>query len=215
VTDDLLAAQVAYYRHRAGDYDVSAYGDVAAAGVRIGRLVSAMRPRGHVLEIACGTGMWTEAIAGLAARVTAIDAVPEVVEIARHRVQAANVTFEVAEVFSWSTSVRFDTIFFAAWLSHVPASRYEEFWQLLRGWLDDQGRVLFVDEHVDLRARETYLSGSTEIVERRLRDGSHHRLVKHFLDPDELCDRLRTLGWRSHLHRDGDWVIGGAVPAAG
>jgi hypothetical protein len=42
VTDEVLADQVDYYRCRAGEYDVTAYGDVAAARARIARLVAEM-----------------------------------------------------------------------------------------------------------------------------------------------------------------------------
>src|SRR5215472_16622620 len=131
VTDEVLAGQVDYYRRRAGEYDVTAYGDVAAARARIARLVAEMRPTGCVLEIACGTGLWTEELAGWADTVTAIDAAPEAVEIARDRVRSANVSFEVADVFSWAQDTQFDVIFFSAWLSHVPMSRFEQFWQSL------------------------------------------------------------------------------------
>jgi 2-polyprenyl-3-methyl-5-hydroxy-6-metoxy-1,4-benzoquinol methylase len=85
VIDDVLADQVGYYRRRAGEYDVTAYGDVPVARARIARLVKEMQPTGKVLEIACGTGLWTEALAGLADTVTAIDAAPEVIDIARGR----------------------------------------------------------------------------------------------------------------------------------
>jgi hypothetical protein len=64
VTDEVLADQVDYYRRRAAEYDVPAYGDVPVARARIARLVAEMRPTGRVLEIACGTGLWTEALAG-------------------------------------------------------------------------------------------------------------------------------------------------------
>ena len=46
VTDEVLADQVDYYRRRAGEYDATAYGDVAAARARIARLVAEMRPAG-------------------------------------------------------------------------------------------------------------------------------------------------------------------------
>jgi SAM-dependent methyltransferase len=131
VTDEVLADQVDYYRRRAAEYDVTAYGDVAAARERIARLVAELRPAGRVLEIACGTGLWTEALAGWADTMTAIDAAPEAVAIARDRVRPASVSFEVADVFSWDPGTRFDVIFFSAWLSHVPASRFGQFWQLL------------------------------------------------------------------------------------
>jgi len=211
--DDLLAEQVAYYRRRAGEYDVTSYGDLDAARARITRVVAALRPAGDVLEIACGTGLWTGALAAAATAVTAIDAAPEAVDIARGRVTAANVRFEVADVFSWTAAGRFDTVFFAAWLSHVPASRFEQFWRQLRGLVTGQGRVLFVDEHPDVRGKEAYAAGSAEIIHRRLGDGSEHRLVKVFIHPGQLRARLRQLGWHSRIRRDGnDWVIGEARP---
>jgi hypothetical protein len=172
VTDEVLADQVHYYRRRAGEYDVTAYGDVAAARARIARLVAQMRPAGSVLEIACGTGLWTEALPG------------------------------------WA---RFDVIFFSAWLSHVPASRFGQFWQLLGSLLPGNGRVLFIDEHVDERGKEAYVAGRDDVVERRLRDGSTFRVVKNFVDPAELELRLRGLGWDCVIRRDtSDWVYGEA-----
>ena len=158
--------------------------------------------------------MWTGALAAAATAVTAIDAAPEMVGIARGRVTAANVRFEVADVFSWQAAARFDTVFFAFWLSHVPASRFGQFWRQLRSLVAGQGRVLFVDEHPDVRGKEDYAAGSSEIIHRRLADGSEHRVVKVFIEPGRLQAWLRQLGWQSSIRRDGhDWVIGEARPA--
>jgi len=208
----VLADQVAYYRRRAGEYDVTAYGDdVAAARALIARLVAEMRPAGSVLEIACGTGLWTEALAVWADTVTAIDAAPEMAAIARDRVQSANVSFEVADVFSWRSAARFDVIFFSAWLSHVPTSRFGRFWQLLRGLLAGGGRVLFIDEHVDERGKEAYVAGQEEVVERQLADGSTFRVIKNFVEPEELELRLRRMGWDAVIRRvSSRWVYGEA-----
>lgn len=214
VTDEALADQVVYYRRRASEYDATAYGDVAAARTRIARLVAEMHPTGKLLEIACGTGLWTEALAGFADTVTAIDAAPEVIEIARARVTSANVTFEVADVFSWSPSTRFDVVFFSAWLSHVPMSGFDEFWQLLRRLLVVGGRVLFIDEHVEVRDKELYVADLHEIVERRLGNGETFRVIKNFVDPEGLEARLREIGWECEVRRDGsDWISGDARPA--
>jgi demethylmenaquinone methyltransferase/2-methoxy-6-polyprenyl-1,4-benzoquinol methylase len=214
VTDEVLADQVGYYRRRASEYDVTAYGDIAMARARIGRLVTDMRPTGKVLEIACGTGLWTDALARVADTVTAIDAAPEVIEIARDRLTSANVTFEVADVFSWTTTARFDVVFFSAWLSHVPMSRFAQFWELLPHLLAEGGRVLFIDEHVDVRDKEAHVAGRDELVERRLRDGETFRIVKNFVDPQSLESRLRHMGWDCQIRRDGsDWVCGEARPA--
>jgi protein-L-isoaspartate O-methyltransferase len=201
---------------RPTEYDVTAYGDLAAAHARIARLVAEMRPTGSVLEIACGTGRWTAALAELADTVTATDAAPEVLAIARDRVPSANVSCEVADIYSWSPGDRFDVIFFSAWLSHVPMSRFESFWGSLRDLLADGGRVLFIDEHVDERAKEAYAAGQEEIVARELNDGSTFRVVKNFVDPNQLELQLRRLGWDCTIRRDGsDWVCGEARLATG
>jgi 2-polyprenyl-3-methyl-5-hydroxy-6-metoxy-1,4-benzoquinol methylase len=201
MTDPELAEQVAYYRRRAPEYDATSYGDVDAARRRIGELARAMRPTGRVLEIACGTGMWTSALAEHADEVLAVDAAPEALEIARRRTTAANVTFEVADVFAWEPAARFDTIFFSAWLSHVPARRFDEFWGRLARWTT---RVLFVDEPAGEEAKESYVRDET--VERRLTDGTTFHIVKTFIDPARLKRDLDRLGWTCATRRDdADW----------
>jgi len=60
--DDVLAGQVAYYRRRAREYDVTAYGDLDAARARINRIVAALRPEGMCrrspAERDCGLARW-------------------------------------------------------------------------------------------------------------------------------------------------------------
>jgi hypothetical protein len=91
-------------------------------------------------------------------------------------------------------ATRFDVIFFSAWLSHVPMCRFERFWLLLRRLLAEDGRVLFIDEPIDVRDKEAYVPGTDEIVERRLNDGRAFRVVvKNFIDPHALQARLCRL----------------------
>jgi protein-L-isoaspartate O-methyltransferase len=210
MNDPQMAEQVAYYRRRAPEYDATSYGDVPAAQPRIARVVASLRPRGRLLEIACGTGVWTAALAAHADTVLAVDAAPEALEIARGRVRAPNVTFEVADVFAWAPAARFDTIFFAAWLSHVPRRHFEEFWNLLGNRLTPGGRVLFVDEPVSSRAKESYVEEET--VERRLTDGTTFHIVKTFIDPVALGRDLGRLGWTCTTERAEDaswpWLYG-------
>ena len=81
---DLLRSQIAYYRRRAGEYDRTAYGtDLAAARARIATLLDLLQPEGLVLEIACGTGMWTEQLVGRSDLVVGLDAAQEAVALAR------------------------------------------------------------------------------------------------------------------------------------
>jgi len=197
MSDPLWREQVAYYRRRAGEYDATAYGDLPDADERLAALVDRLRPSGDVLEVACGTGMWTRHLAAHARTLTAVDTAPEMVAVARRRAPSA--TFLVADVLDWTPPRHWDTIFFAFWLSHVPAAAFAPFWSVVRAALADGGRVIFVDDRPAAAEEETYVPGSAEVVERRLADGSVHRLVKLPRDASELSGRLARLGWRADV----------------
>jgi 2-polyprenyl-3-methyl-5-hydroxy-6-metoxy-1,4-benzoquinol methylase len=204
--------QIAYYRARAAEYDETSYGDVRSASRRIAALVGSLRPGGDLLEIACGTGMWTRQLASCAATVTAVDAAPEMIVLARQRVTADNVTFVTADILTWAPPRRFDTVFFAFWLSHVPESAFGRFWRMLRSALAGGGRVLFADDQPAATTLDTYVAGSGEVVERRLRNGTCHRLIKVVRDPATLTGQLTELGWQATITRSGDWLVGRARP---
>jgi demethylmenaquinone methyltransferase/2-methoxy-6-polyprenyl-1,4-benzoquinol methylase len=133
--------------------------------------------------------------------------------LASRRVTAETVTFVAADVFDWTPPRRFDTIFFAFWLSHVPASAFVWFWSVVRSGLTDDGRVLFVDDQPSAADSETYAAGSSEVVERRLTDGTRHQLIKLARDPHELTRHLTELGWQADISQSGqDWLVSEARP---
>jgi SAM-dependent methyltransferase len=206
-------AQVAYYRHRAAEYDLTSYEDVPRADRRIAALLDQLRPDGDILEIACGTGIWTRHLASHARSLTALDAAPEMIALARQRVTDPSVTFVAADVLGWIPLRRYDTVFFGFWLSHIPASAFGRFWSVVRSALAGDGRVLFVDDLPEAAGRETYLAGSGEIVERQLRDGTRHQLVKLVRDQQALTRQLTELGWRATMTQSGpDWLLGEVRP---
>ena len=57
--DDVLSAQLAYYGQRAGEYDSDLYQDTGTPD-RLEQLLAMLGPTGRALELACGTGVWTE-----------------------------------------------------------------------------------------------------------------------------------------------------------
>jgi ubiquinone/menaquinone biosynthesis C-methylase UbiE len=63
-----LKRQVAYYRARADEYDETSVGDVEVASRWFGEFVEELAPRGELLEIACGTGLWTQHLVPRAVR---------------------------------------------------------------------------------------------------------------------------------------------------
>ena len=210
--DRLLRDQRDYYRARALSYERDLY-KWQGAEHALELATSAVPTGGSILELACGTGVWTERLLGRSADVTAVDAAPEMISIARAR--AGGARYVVADLFEWQPDRSYDTVFFAFWLSHVPVDRFDSFWQTVGAALASGGRAVFVDEHVSGRAKEHWLEPG--VVLRTLPDGSEHRVVKHHVEPDEMRARLSDLGWTAEITSiaDGAWVVGVARESAG
>jgi trans-aconitate methyltransferase len=131
VSDDelerLLSEQVAYYRARASEYDRTSPSRDSDGYSELLASLQRFTPRGRVLELACGTGQWTVELAKYAAKLTAVDVSPEMLALNRARVARADADYVTADLFTWSASERYDVVFFAAWLSHVPPQRFAQF----------------------------------------------------------------------------------------
>jgi SAM-dependent methyltransferase len=201
--DDLLAAQVGYYRAVAPEYFEHVI--AAAGGDELIAAVDAFRPAGDVLELACGPGTWTAQLLRHADTVTAVDASPEMLALAARRVaDDPRVRFVRADLFEWRPDRRYDTVFFGFWLSHVPSERFEAFWAMVADALTPEGRVLFVDD--GYRTPDELVDG--ERIRRRLNDGSEHHIVKVPHEAGELERRLTRLGWDIAVNSSGVFFWG-------
>jgi demethylmenaquinone methyltransferase/2-methoxy-6-polyprenyl-1,4-benzoquinol methylase len=209
---DLLQEQIAYYRQRAaeyddwyerrGRYDRGAEHRTAwrAELAVVQQLLLAQAPFGSVLELACGTGHWTALLTRGATHLTAVDAAPEALTIARDQVPVSQTDFVLADIFSWRPERRYDFIFFGFWLSHVPAERFDAFWHLVQDALSPAGRVFFTDSlYTTDSSAVDHRPDRSGTVERRLNDGRAFRVVKVFYEPMVLERRLHTLGWRGRV----------------
>jgi SAM-dependent methyltransferase len=200
MTMDQLAEQREYYRQRAPEYDQwwQAQGryakpaederrwfdDIAEAE----RALETFAPTGDVLELAAGTGWWTEHLTRSADSVTAVDANEETLALNRRRTEATGkVSYVVADLFAWSPPRgTYDVVFFSYWLSHVPADRLAGFWRDVAGALRPGGRVFLVDSYHHERL-------PNDVAQRSLNDGRSFEVVKRFWQPEELA---ATPGWR-------------------
>jgi demethylmenaquinone methyltransferase/2-methoxy-6-polyprenyl-1,4-benzoquinol methylase len=207
--DQLLAEQRRYYAERAPEYDDwwfrrSGYAldaDTAArwfADVReLEAALDAFGPRGDVLELAAGTGIWTQQLLAHADRVTAVDAVPEVLHLNRARA-GDGAEYVLADVFDWEPPREFDVCFMGFWHSHVPSTRLETFWQLVDRALKPEGRVFLVD-NARLGDSRHLVSSTGEVARRRLSDGREFDIVKRSWKPRELEREVAAFGWRLHV----------------
>lgn len=224
----ILDEQIAYYRARAGEYDewferTGRYdrGEEHRAAwlgeaARVERALQGLGPRTRCLELACGTGLWTRHLARVCGSVAAVDASPEVIAINRERVGSDAVEYIEADLFAWEPAERYDLVFFAFWLSHVPHDRFDAFWRMVRGALAPGGTAFLLDSlyNPDSTARDHAPPARDGVVSRALNDGQDFRIVKLFYTPEDLSARLARLGWRAGLRASGRFFIyGEAAPS--
>ncbi len=143
-----------------------------------------------VLEVACGTGYWTQHIAPAAARMVATDLLAEPLALARQRPGVANVRFLQCDAYRLPADLgRFDGAFASLWFSHVPIADRRRFLDGLHLRLSPGARVILIDTSTvqlrDFPIAETDADGNT-YQHRALRDGSVHRVLKNFPTEDEL-----------------------------
>jgi demethylmenaquinone methyltransferase/2-methoxy-6-polyprenyl-1,4-benzoquinol methylase len=204
-----LREQVLYYRRRAAEYDETSVGPKGHGAKRFERWLELLDPGGDGLEIACGTGLWTEHLVRRVRSLTALDSSPEMIELARRRIRGPDATFVVADFFRWRPERRYDCAFFGFWLSHVPPQRFADFWRRLARCLEPGGRALFVDEGAGRAPRDADPEGP--FIERRLRDGSTYRIVKVFHEPDALVRALAEVGWTARIDPLEDGFLAGVA----
>jgi SAM-dependent methyltransferase len=213
---DVLSEQKRYYAERAPEYDDWWFrrgryelgpgekarwdADVAEAETAL----EAFAPRGTVLELAAGTGIWTRKLVRLADRVVAVDANTETLALNTPEAELVR-----ADVFEWRPEQRFDVCFFSFWLSHVPEGRFANFWALVRSALRPGGRVFLIDSG----PKETEPGDDRQV--RQLADGREFRIVKRFWRPEALAERMRPLGFELDLRvtAHGFFLLGGGEPA--
>jgi SAM-dependent methyltransferase len=214
---DPVSEQKRYYAERAPEYDDWWYrrgryelepdalarwqADVAEAEAALEEFA----PRGSVLELAAGTGIWTRKLVRLADRVVAVDANAETLALNTSEAELVR-----ADVFEWRPAERYDLVFFSFWLSHVPEERFDEFWGVVRDALAPAGRVFLVDSGAGDTAHTGTDPADGEET-RSLADGRTFRIVKRRWSPEELAGRVRPLGFELELRdtANGHFLVGG------
>ncbi len=223
MAEDILQQQIAYYRARAGEYDewfyrLNRYDNGPELNARwfreAGIVMKALESLGHfenTLEIACGTGIWTQELVKISDHITALDAVAEVLAINKAKLGAASVTYQQANVFAWEPGRQYDMVFFGFWLSHVPPERLTPFLQMVNRALKPGGRIFMVDSTPDLAssAKDSPRrdENATIFQKRKLNDGNLYTIVKIYYEVDDLRAKLKAAGFNADVHRTANSFI--------
>jgi len=176
---------VSYYQDRATEYEkiylkAERQDDLRKATT----IVQELFTHKNVLEIACGTGYWTERIAKTAISVYAIDINKSVLDIARQKgISAVKVTFRKADIYSFTHKGKFESLFGGFIWSHVLLQDLDKFLKKVNNFVAPNGTIVFIDNN--------YVEGSNHNItkidkhgntfqKRKLENGTSHLVLKNF-----------------------------------
>jgi SAM-dependent methyltransferase len=211
-----------YYRARAPEYEQIYYRDdplrraeIDAEAVRLAELAAGRT----VLELACGTGYWTQIMSRTAKNIFASDIAAETLIEARKKEYFCPVEFKTADMFTDTFAEgAFDLVALGFWFSHQPRQEYERLFQILSRPLRSDGLIWMIDNNppaegpmVDPHLDEY----GNNYKQRSLSDGRSFLIVKNYFGQAELTDIFsRRLRVRSLIHNRYYWSVVLANPAA-
>lgn len=212
MNDKVLKEQLAYYRARAEEYDESVKGigcattqpvdaDANEEWRHIVKELHALAPVDNVLELACGTGIWTQELMRISSSITALDGSPEMIEINRAKMGNMGIEYQCVDLFDWEPDEQYDLVFFAFWLSHLPPTYLSSFLSKVAQATKPGGRVFMIDEPKS----DKNISGPNDeglYQQRTLHDGRSYRIVKVYYDPHEIELELLKQG----LNKDSSMI---------
>jgi SAM-dependent methyltransferase len=197
-----------YYRARAPEYDL--FYKVPDRLAELAQLSTWLieRTRGRtILELAAGTGYWTEVVAPVAKSITATDYNSETLEIAAKRTLGPHVILLTADAYCLPHfTTAFDTGMAHLWWSHVERQRLKLFWSHFSSRLNPGATLLMIDQ--------LYVEGFSAPISRidrwgnqytirQLKDGSTYEIIKNFPgagEPEEsvkdFCEDMSVIRLR-------------------
>jgi 2-polyprenyl-3-methyl-5-hydroxy-6-metoxy-1,4-benzoquinol methylase len=189
---------VSYYKQRAAEYEkIYSKPERQADLQKAKQYLQDIFAERHVLEIACGTGYWTERIAETAISVFATDINEAVIEIAKKKEFAnGKVSFGIEDIYDFSTGTKYESLFAGFLLSHIKLQELDHFFVLVNCLLSPGATVVFMDnnfvEGSNLPITYTDTDDNT-YQSRELEDGTSHLVLKNFLSEFLLINKLKGI----------------------
>lgn len=187
---------VDYYRARAPEYEQIYYRDVPKRRREIAdhfKFVEKLAAGKTVLDLACGTGYWTQAAAKNAKEVIATDIAPEMLKEAKRKKYNRPVKFINSDIYNLPfENDSFDLILIGFWFSHEPKQNYNRFFELIQKPLKPNGQIWLIDNNPPAEcSMSDYLytdEFGNNYKSRRLDNGQKFSLLKNYFAENELAD---------------------------
>ena len=189
-----------YYAARAREYErIYAKPERQADLRKLEEMIPAFFTSRSLLEVACGTGYWTQHIARTARSVLATDLTKETLAVARSKgLPDSKVRFAIADAFKLPAERGpFDGAYAGFWWSHLRHSECRPFLESLRRCLAPGATVVLMD-NLFVAGSSTPLSRTDQDgntwQERKLSGGATHEVLKNFPTEGELRKQVAEFG---------------------
>jgi len=185
---------IEYYDRRAPEYEQIYYREIPPRREEIDqeaeRLTELVRGR-SVLDLACGTGYWTDIMSKTAACITASDISTGMIEQARGKQYQASVDFVRADLYHPPFSEKnFDVVTLGFWLSHHPKPNYETLFEPLSSLVRPDGLIWMIDNNPPAEGTQQDSIGTDEAgnnyKNRLLENGEKYVILKNYFSKDDL-----------------------------
>ena len=205
---------VRYYAQRAKEYEkVYAKPERQADLARIKDWLQSELAQKIMIEIACGTGYWTQYISQTAKSILATDINPEVLEIAKAKqYPRQNVQFARHDIYALAEIPgRFDAFFGGFIWSHIPLQDLNAFIGEANKRVIAGGKIVFID-NLYVEGSSSPITGRDEFgntyQERMLIDGSKHNILKNFPAKDFIKATVAPhADHRQFIHLNYFWLL--------
>ena len=187
-----------YQRPHAHDRGAEGNADWRAEMAAVTEAFDRVPVNGDVLELAAGTGAWTERIVGRAGALTVLDASEAMLNANRKRLgpAAANVSYRIVDLFEWHPERQWDVCVFGFWLCKVPDNRLAGFLTAVADALRPGGVVCCIDKVASAEP-------ASELVDRTLIDGRRFTIVDHARPVSRVVDAFGEAGLRVEVETFG------------
>ncbi len=189
---------VSYYKDRANEYEKiyskpERQDDLKSATTILQEIFADKQ----VLEIACGTGYWTEKIAAKATSILATDINETVIDIAvKKDFSNKQVSFELADIYNFPLHNKFESLFGGFIWSHILLQDLDKFLSTVNRLVSPGGTVVFMDNNYVESSNHPVTTRDEQgnsFQSRKLEDNTEHLVLKNFPTETFLRNKIKDI----------------------
>ena len=194
-----------YYNNRAKEYEQIYHRDDPLRQSELAKIKNLLRDsfkNKSVLEVACGTGYWTEAVAQTAKNITAVDYSVEMIQLAKTKEIKATIIHDNAFSLQNVSNI-FNAGLANFWFSHVPKNQINSFLNTFHKRLKPNSTIIMADNIYNEEFGGELIKKANDentYKNRTLKGGASYQIIKNYYNEEELNTIFRMYSSEIKIH---------------